>query len=462
MAAVLSRSASTPEVTVAFKTSDGEASAGRLAALMETLGGIPRVLLHDTEGTSGVDPLVQPGSSEMPDLADRSAHLQLLGEIARGGMGVVLKGRDVDLGRDLAVKVLLERHRENADLARRFIEEAQIAGQLHHPGVVPVYELGVFADRRQYFAMKLVKGRTLAAVLAERLEHAGDRMGLLAILQQVGQTVAYAHARGVIHRDLKPSNVMVGSFGEVQVMDWGLAKVLPKGGARDDQSAGKLDAGETVIATARSGSDTDLSRAGSVLGTPAYMAPEQARGETVAVDERADVFALGSMLCEVLTGQPAFTGRSSGEIQRKAARGEVSEAFARLERCGADAELVALAKECLAPERDDRPRDATVFVERLGGYLASMEQRLRTAEVERASEAARAEEAQARVAVERSRRRRTVALAASLLAMTTLGGLSFTYWLNQHQARIAHADRILGEVTTLRDQARARPEDTAR
>jgi hypothetical protein len=138
------------ELTVSFEPSgpSATAAAGSLAALAETLGVIPRVLLHDPDGTSGADPLVQPASPEMPGLADRSAHLQLFGEIARGGMGAVLKGRDVDLGRDLAVKVLLEKHRGRPELVRRFVEEAQIAGQLQHPGVVPVYELGAFADRR--------------------------------------------------------------------------------------------------------------------------------------------------------------------------------------------------------------------------------------------------------------------------------------------------------------------------
>ena len=155
---------------------------------------------------------------------------QILGEIARGGMGAVLKGRDPDLGRDLAIKILLDRHRGRADLIERFVEEAQICGQLQHPGVVPVYELGRLLDRRPFFAMKLVKGQTLAALLARRSSPADELPRFLAIFEAVCQTVAYAHARGVIHRDLKPSNVMVGSFGEVQVMDWGLAKVLPRDG----------------------------------------------------------------------------------------------------------------------------------------------------------------------------------------------------------------------------------------
>src|SRR5207248_692507 len=131
---------------------------------------------------------------------------------------------------------------------------------------------GQFADSRPFFAMKLVKGRTLAALLAERVTPADGLPRFLVIFEAVCQTVAYAHARGVIHRDLKPSNVMVGSFGEVQVMDWGLAKVLPRGGATDDERAGQTEAQETVIATARSAGtpDADLSAAGSVMGTPSY------------------------------------------------------------------------------------------------------------------------------------------------------------------------------------------------
>jgi serine/threonine protein kinase len=127
----------------------------------------------------------------------------------------VLKGRDPDLGRDVALKVLREDLRENADMVRRFVEEAQFGGQLQHPGVVPIYELGTFADRRPFFAMKLVKGRTLAQLLEDRKDFADDLPRFLSIFEAICQTMAYAHARGVIHRDLKPSNVMVGSFGEV-------------------------------------------------------------------------------------------------------------------------------------------------------------------------------------------------------------------------------------------------------
>src|SRR5262249_23822508 len=178
-----------------------------------------------------------------------------------------------------------------------------------------------------YFTMKLVKGRTLAALLAERTDPTQDRMRWLKVFEQVCQTVAYAHARGVLHRDLKPANVMVGSFGEVQVMDWGLAKVLPEGGATADEAsrAGPHAAEATLIDT---GSRPDT-QAGSVLGTPAYMAPEQARGEVERVDERADVFGLGAILCQVLTGRPPFVA-AQGQAVRQAARGGPAGALAPL------------------------------------------------------------------------------------------------------------------------------------
>ena len=433
----------------------GPITTGVLASLAESMGGIPRVLLRDTNSDIGSSPVVQPGSSEMPDPADRSARLQLFGEIARGGMGAVLKGRDADLGRDLAVKVLLDVHRDRPELVRRFVEEAQITGQLQHPGIVPVYELGAFADRRPYLAMKLVKGRTLAALLADRKNPADDLPRLLGIFEQVAQTVAYAHARGVIHRDLKPSNIMVGSFGEVQVMDWGLAKVLPRGGAFDDASAGKVEAPETIIATARAASDSDLSQAGSVLGTPSYMAPEQARGEIDKVDERVDVFALGSILCELLTGQPAFTGRSAGEIQRKAARGDLDDAFTRLKRAQADPELVSLTRSCLAPEQDDRPRHADEVAQAIDTYRTGVQERLRTSELERAR-------AEARAAEEFKRRRLTVALAASIVALLVLGGGGAAWLAQQRQARIAVVERTLARIETMRDQAVIEGADSAR
>src|SRR5436190_18792143 len=214
-------------LAAAFGPPPSSAGASVLQELRHTFGVLRPVLLRDADGDSAH--VVRPHSEEMPSLRETGARYQLAGEIARGGMGAVLRGRDVDLGRDVAVKVLLEKHAGKPEVARRFIEEAQVGGQLQHPGVVPVYDIGRFGDR-PFFTMKLVKGHTLAALLAERAEPGADRPRFLAVALQVAQTVAYAPAKGVRHRDLKPANIMVGAFGEVELMDWGLAKVLNEGG----------------------------------------------------------------------------------------------------------------------------------------------------------------------------------------------------------------------------------------
>jgi serine/threonine-protein kinase len=282
-------------------------------------------------------PAVRSSSKEMPAKQDAADRVQLQGEIARGGMGAIFKGRDTNLGRDIAVKVLLGTHQGKTEFVKRFVEEAQISGQLQHPGIAPVYELGQFPDNRPYFTMKLVMGKTLAALLLARNQSQADELPrLLGVFSQVCQTLAYAHSRGVIHRDLKPANIMVGAFGEVQVMDWGLAKVLPPGGSADEKAA-RSRAETGVIGMARIDeqprSHDAHTVAGSVLGTPAYMAPEQARGDVDLVDERADVFGLGAILCEILTGQPPFTGTGT-EAQRKAQTAKLDEAIARLDGCG--------------------------------------------------------------------------------------------------------------------------------
>src|SRR5262249_53224624 len=148
-----------------------------------------------------------------------------------------------------------------------------------------------------------------------------------------------------------------------------------------EAKASQSEPAEPCIATLRSGPDAERSRAGAVMGTPAYMAPEQARGEVATLDERADVFALGSMLCEILTGGPAFTGPDTAAILRRAARGETAEAAQRLDSCGAGPELITLATDCLAPEREGRPRDASAVASRVNAYLAGVQQRLRAAEI---------------------------------------------------------------------------------
>jgi hypothetical protein len=245
---------------------------------------------------------------------------------------------------------------------------------------------------------ELIRGRTLAQLLQERPSPTHDLPGFLAIFGQLCQTIAYAHNRHILHRDLKPSNVMVGAFGEVQVMDWGLTKVLEE---RDGAGEGRGQQQDvSAIHTAQGGADT---QAGTVLGTPAYMAPEQALGEVHRLDRRADVFALGALLCEILTGRPPYTAENQAAVRRRAARADLADAFARLDGCGADAELVALAKRCLATDPGERPRDAGALAAELTAYLEGVERRLRRAELERAGAEARAEEAKATAQAEQAR-----------------------------------------------------------
>jgi eukaryotic-like serine/threonine-protein kinase len=445
-------------------------------ALRANLPDLPPVLLRDPheEGDSSV--LTVP-SAEGPPVPGDTRRYQIFGEIARGGIGAILRGRDVDLGRNLAIKVLLEGHADNSVMLRRFIEEAQIGGQLQHPGIVPVYELGRFTDGRPFFTMKLVKGQTLAKLLEERKDvgragssrPTGTVVGLedsaqptssdlprfLAIFEQVCQTLAYAHARGVIHRDLKPSNVMVGSFGEVQVMDWGLAKVLHEGGVADEQRSRERPRGDdalSLVETVRTATPGAESRAGSVLGTPAYMAPEQARGEVEHLDQRCDVFGLGAILCKILTGEPPFVGRSSEDIRRKAASADLAAAWGRLDGCGADRELIVLAKRCLAAQPGDRPRDASAVAREMTAYLAGVQERLRHAELERAA-------AQVKVREERKRRQLALALATAVLALVMLG-VGGGLWLERQQAErqgetVRREARVRAAVDGALDQAAA-------
>jgi serine/threonine-protein kinase len=409
------------------------------------------------------EPIFPPVGEPVAALPARVGRCDIRGTLGRGGMGEVLEGHDTQLRRNVAVKLLLKEHLHRPELVRRFVEEAQIAGQLQHPGVTPVYDLGTTPDSLPYFTMKLVKGKTLAALLKARASLAEDRVRFVGIFGQVCQAVAYAHARRVIHRDLKPLNVMVGAFGEVQVMDWGLAKVLPRSGAAD---AGNRGERATEIRTTRgSGSD---SRTGNVMGTLAYMPPEQARGEVARLDERCDVFGLGSVLCEVLTGKPAYTGRDREEIYAKARAANTAEAFARLGGCGADAELTGLAKRCLAAERADRPRNAGEVAAAVTGYQEAVAERLRQAELARAAEAARVEEAKAtaaqerkakeeaqtRVQAERHRRRAQLGMAAALFLLVVLGGGAGAWYRQQQLEMVWDTEAALAEAAQHRDAGR--------
>jgi serine/threonine-protein kinase len=394
---------------------------------------------------------VEGGGAGAPEVGHvavpRTGRYEIEGEIGRGGMGAVLRARDGKLNRSLAVKVLLEKHRGSPEFERRFLEEAQITGQLQHPGIPPVHEVGRLPDGRPFFAMKLIRGQTLAQLLEARSAPGDGLPRFLAIFEQVGQTLAYAHSRGVIHRDLKPLNVMVGAFGEVQVMDWGLAKVLSA-----EPSAATTDHPEEgAVATVRTESVGLTTQAGAKMGTPAYMAPEQARGEVDRLDERSDVFGLGAVLCEILTGQPPYGGGVREDVFRLAASGNMEAAFARLESSGSDTDLMQLCKECLAPQVEDRPRDAGEVAQRVTVYQTKVQERLRQSELARGA-------AQVRAAEERKRRKLAVGLAAAVLSWILVGGGASIWFLQrrlQERAELGPAVSAAVDIATaLRQQVR--------
>jgi serine/threonine-protein kinase len=361
-------------------------------------------------------PLPDPGVPA-PGGLDLRAY-QLLERLGSGGLGEVYLSCDPGLNRLLALKVLRAEWQGDPDMERRFQAEARITGSLQHPAIVPVHNLGRLPDGRLYFTMKVVRGGTFAEMLAEPGGSAAEQAARLGVFAQVCQAVAYAHSKGVIHRDLKPENVMVGRFGEVQVLDWGLAKLLPRTGAPGEQPTGDSD-----VVGARSG---EVAQTCGAVGTLAYMAPEQANGEWDRADERLDVFGLGGILCAVLTGQPPYVGASAAELRRKAQRGDLGEALARLESCGAEPDLVRLARACLCAEVGGRPRHAGEVARAVAAHQAALEQRLRQAELGQARAEVRAQE-------ERKRRRLTAALALAGLAMLAAlaaGGL----WLQQQRS----------------------------
>ena len=385
-----------------------------LDAVGQRTGRSVKVSLTELDSEQG-SPIIDPRVRSVQDQLQGGGQdkYQVLGEIARGGMGVVLRGHDKELGRDVAMKVVHGELADRPEVLERFVEEAQVGGQLQHPGIVPVYELGLLADQRPYFTMKLVKGRTLAKMLSRRKSAEEDRARFLSIFEAICQTMAYAHSKGVIHRDIKPANVMVGGFGEVQVVDWGLSKVLSSGGVADELAA--QQAGLTVIETLRSGpgSGSSDSLAGNVLGTPAYMAPEQAQGKVNQLDERADVFALGAVLCEILTGGPPYVAGEGGNLVRMAAAADLEDALARIEAATAPEELKQLCRACLQPAKQARPDNAEELAQAIHDHLAGLESAAHTAQLAAAED---------RVRAERSRRKLQLTLVTAAMLAAALGG----------------------------------------
>ena len=309
-----------------------------------------------------VGPAAEADSRAGLGTAAHARRYRIVRELGRGGMGIVWEAWDVFLERTVAIKSLEVRGDRPAQL-RRFLREAKIASRLNHPGIMAVHEFGITDDGQAYMVMRLLRGQTLRRILDERRHPADDLPRLLAAFLQACQAVAAAHDAGVIHRDLKPSNIMVGEYSLVTVMDWGLAKVIaePQPAEAEGHGPAPTDALHTVC--------------GTLFGTPGYLAPEQARGETDTIDRRADVFGLGCILCEILTGVPPFQSDLPADAWRRAAAGDTAEALERLKACGGPEPVLRLARRCLSADRDRRPVDAGAIVDELVAYLESGQRR---------------------------------------------------------------------------------------
>lgn len=281
-----------------------------------------------------------------PEGAERFRELRPLG---RGGMGEVVEARDDMFGRRVALKRML---RPRGPGRTRFMAESIVTANLEHPGIPSVYARGVDAEGRPFYAMQLVRGRTLA----EAIDDADDleaRLKLVPIVARVAQTLAYAHERGVVHRDIKPANVVVGRHGETVLLDWGIAKV---------------QGGPTLGPTRETTPLEDGTQMGMVIGTPAYMAPEQARGQVDRIDARTDVFALGAMLYQCLTGRAPFAREGTDPITL--AREAKITPLVSLSPDAPPA-LRAIVEHAMAREPSERHDSAGDFAAALDDYIAA-------------------------------------------------------------------------------------------
>ena len=297
-------------------------------------------------------PEADTSSADAPVAWDR---YELQGEIGAGGMGRVYRAKDRQFGRTIALKQLL--HPDRSDARDRFELESFVTGNLEHPGIPAVYERGVDSGRRPFYAMRHVQGKTLGKAIDECADLSA-RLQLVPVLIRVAQTLAYAHSQGVVHRDIKPDNVVIGEHGEAFVLDWGIAKI--RGMAKSSAAQGSMSGG-------RSGSST-ATIDGQVIGTPAYMAPEQAAGNLDRIDERTDVFAIGAILYHLLSGHPPYQERSLGQMLDAAKNGSIADIES--EARDAPRALRIICKRALEKNPQDRFSSAEAMATALEVFAA--------------------------------------------------------------------------------------------
>ena len=327
-----------------------------------------RDLWNSSFGQDGDGPAERSGPAFPPPAA--GGRFQVLRLHAEGGLGQVMLATDAELGRTVAVKEMQPKYARDPGSRSRFVQEAEITAGLEHPGIVPVYGCGAYPDGRPYYAMRFIQGFNFDEAIDRFHQEQSVRLApgewtvalrrLLRRFTDVCQAVEYAHSRGVVHRDIKPANVMLGKYGETLVVDWGLAKVVGR-------SAAVRDAGETTLQLSV-GSGSDVSLPASVVGTPAYMSPEQASGKHAELGPACDVYSLGATLYRLLTGKPPFADSDRQVLLEKVRRGD----FPRPRQVKSEipAPLEAICLKAMSLSAQDRYQLPVQLVEEIEHWMA--------------------------------------------------------------------------------------------
>lgn len=366
-------------VEQAVKVHEGDpvatlASFGGEEEVKRSLGQLPFSVSDSDPATTPTILVEPPERNGVPAVQEAAGRYVQVSEYAKGGMGRILLVHDQFVGRQLALKELVPSAgsgqtpsdrspgRPSASLMARFVQEARITGQLEHPSIVPLYELGYRRDGTLYYTMKFLRGDTLGRAVTNAGSYE-KRLDLLPHFVDVCQAIAYAHSRGVIHRDIKPSNVIIGEFGETVVIDWGLAKAR----GRDDINACRLAEVLDVPVTAKCADHTDTLY-GAAIGTPAYMPPEQALGQIEKIDERSDIYSLGVVLYEILTGRVPFQDTTVVDVMKKVVNDEPAPVSKVEPRVPPD--LAAICERAMQKDPDRRYQSAQALAEDMERFLS--------------------------------------------------------------------------------------------